>query len=66
MKRKTLLGIDIGSSSSIASMLDTDTGELVGSRISPEQEMKIDSPHMGRTEQNPEVWRQHVITATKK
>lgn len=66
MTQKLLLGYDIGSSSIKASLIDADTGELVVSGISPEQEMKIDSPQIGWAEQNPESWWKHVLIATKK
>ena len=66
MKQKLLLGYDIGSSSIKASFINAETGELVASASSPEQEMKIDSPHMGWAEQHPETWWQHVVEATKK
>ncbi len=66
MKQKLLLGYDIGSSSIKASLIDADTGALVASGISPEQEMKIDSPQPGWAEQHPETWWQHVVAATKK
>ena len=65
MKRKAFLGYDIGSSSIKASLIDGETGELIASGISPEHEMKIDSPRMGWAEQHPENWWQHVIAATK-
>jgi xylulokinase len=66
MTQKLLLGYDIGSSSIKASLIDADTGELVASGISPEQEMKIDSPQIGWAEQHPETWWKHVVTATQK
>ncbi len=66
MSQKLLLGYDIGSSSIKASLLDAETGELVASATSPEQEMKIDSPQKGWAEQHPETWWQHVVLATKK
>ena len=65
-KQKLLLGYDIGSSSIKASLLNADTGELISSGISPDREMKIDSPRMGWAEQHPDTWWQHVIIATKK
>ena len=66
MKQQLLLGYDIGSSSIKASFINAETGELVASASSPEQEMKIDSPQMGWAEQHPDLWWQHVVTATKK
>jgi xylulokinase len=66
MKQKILLGYDIGSSSIKASFLNAETGELLTSASSPEREMKIDSPRLGWAEQHPDLWWEHVITATKK
>jgi len=66
MPKKLLLGYDIGSSSIKASLINADTGELVGSANSPEQEMKIESPQIGWAEQHPETWWEHVVKATKK
>ncbi len=66
MKQKLLLGYDIGSSSIKASLINADTGELVSSANSPEQEMKINSPHSDWAEQHPDTWWQHVVLATKK
>ena len=66
MKQKLLLGYDIGSSSIKASLINADSGELVSSANSPEQEMKINSPHPDWAEQHPDTWWQHVVLATKK
>jgi len=66
MKQKLLLGFDIGSSSIKASLINADTGELVSSANSPEQEMKINSPHPDWAEQHPDTWWLHVVSATKK
>ena len=66
MNKQALLGYDIGSSSIKASLLDAETGELLASGMSPDREMKIDSPQMGWAEQHPETWWQHVVAATKK
>src|SRR4030043_1269033 len=65
MKHKLLLGFDIGSSSIKVSLVDADTGELMASGISPEREMKIESPKENWAEQHPETWWQHVIISTK-
>lgn len=60
-----LVGYDIGSSSIKASLLNADTGELIASTFYPKDELRIDSPESGWAEQNPEVWWEHVINATK-
>ena len=66
MTRTLLLGLDIGSSSIKASLVDADSGELVVSASSPEQEMSISSPRVGWAEQDPTVWWQHVVTAVQR
>ncbi|MGD8779042.1 MAG: FGGY family carbohydrate kinase [Ignavibacteria bacterium] len=66
MKQKLLLGYDIGSSSIKSSLIDADSGELMSSVMSPEQEMKIDAPKIGWAEQHPDKWWNHVRTATQK
>ena len=66
MKRKLLLGYDIGSSSIKASLVDADTGATVATGSSPDREMKIESPQSGWAEQHPELWWQHVVAATRK
>ena len=66
MKHTLLLGYDIGSSSIKASLLDADTGEVVGSGLSPEEEMSIESPQTGWAEQHPDIWWKHVVLATRK
>ncbi len=66
MNQKAFLGYDIGSSFIKTSLLNADTGELIASGISPEREMKIDSPHMGWAEEHPDTWWQHVVAATNK
>src|SRR5690606_8596064 len=59
-----LLGYDVGSSSIKASLLEAETGKLIGSATSPKTEMAIQAPHEGWAEQDPEAWWQHVINAT--
>jgi xylulokinase len=51
-----LLGIDLGSSSVKASVLDGDTGLCVASSSSPADEMKINAPKAGWAEQDPSEW----------
>ena len=59
-----LLGYDIGSSSIKASLIDSETGKLISSAVSPDTELKIFAPEPGWGEQDPEVWWEHVIKAT--
>ena len=65
MTIKLLLGLDIGSSSVKASLINADTGELVSSATSPEIEMSIQAPKPGWAEQHPDLWWKHVVIATK-
>lgn len=51
-----LLGIDVGSSSVKASLLDVSTGRCAGSAFYPKTEQKIESPQPGFAEQNPQCW----------
>lgn len=51
-----LLGIDIGSSSVKASLLDAKTGTCAGSEFYPKTEQKIESPQPGFAEQDPQLW----------
>jgi xylulokinase len=51
-----LLGIDVGSSSVKASLLDVSSGTCAGSAHYPKTEQKIDSPQPGFAEQDPQCW----------
>ncbi len=51
-----LLGIDVGSSSVKASLLDAESGQCAGSAFYPETELVIDSPQPGFAEQDPQAW----------
>ncbi|MDF2157668.1 FGGY family carbohydrate kinase [Algoriphagus sp. CAU 1675] len=62
--RKLLLGLDIGSSSVKASLLDADSGKAVVSKAFPEVEMPIASPEKGWAEQDPEMWWKYVRQAS--
>ncbi len=53
---KYLLGIDVGSSSVKASLLDAASGTCAGSAFYPKTEQKIDSPQPGFAEQDPQLW----------
>ncbi len=61
-----LLGLDIGSSSIKAALVDSDTGEAVGAAQSPDKEMLINTPQPGWAEQDPESWWFHVKEAISK
>ncbi len=60
-----LLGIDIGSSSVKASLLDVDSGGCAGSAFYPETELRIDSPEPGFAEQDPQTWYDCARDATR-
>jgi xylulokinase len=56
-----LLGLDIGSSSVKASLVDPATGRVTATAQSPATELKIDSVHPGWAEQDPDIWWHHVL-----
>ncbi len=60
------LGLDIGSSSVKASLIDLSSGASVASAFSPETEMKIDAPQPGWAEQEPGQWWEHLKLAVSK
>jgi xylulokinase len=51
-----LLGLDLGTSSIKASVVDGSTGKLVASAQFPDTENSISSPKLGWAEQDPEMW----------
>lgn len=63
--RKLLLGLDIGSSSVKASLLDADSGKAIVAKSFPEEEMLINSPQKGWAEQDPEIWWRYIKQATQ-
>ncbi|MGB5944306.1 MAG: FGGY family carbohydrate kinase [Leeuwenhoekiella sp.] len=60
------LGLDIGSSSVKAALIDQITGQAVAVVSEPETEMAINAPELGWAEQDPESWWQHSCTAIKR
>jgi xylulokinase len=60
-----LLGIDIGSSSVKASILNGETGEVAGSSFYPKNEMAISAIKPGWAEQHPELWWENLKLAIK-
>ncbi len=60
-----LIGLDIGSSSIKAALIDADSGVALASATSPRDEMGIDSPQPGWAEQDPALWWQHVVAAVR-
>lgn len=59
-----LLGYDVGSSSIKASLIEAETGNIVGAATSPKKELEIVAPEPGWAEQDPETWWKHVVKAT--
>ncbi len=60
------LGLDVGSSSIKASLVDVDSGKRVGSATAPETEMPISAPQADWAEQDPTMWWRYVVEATQK
>lgn len=54
--RTYLLGLDIGSSSVKAALVDAETGMTVATAQSPDEEMSMSAPQPGWAEQDPEMW----------
>ena len=61
-----LLGLDIGSSSVKAALIDATGGETIATAVSPETELEISSPQPGFAEQDPEIWWTHACAAVEK
>lgn len=61
-----LLGYDVGSSSIKATLMDSETGQVVGSATSPDTEMKIVAQRPGWAEQDPAVWWDNIKVVTAK
>lgn len=60
-----LLGLDIGSSSIKATLLDAESGRSMASGFFPEKEMPITAVQPGFAEQDPEMWWDYTKTAVK-
>ncbi len=61
-----LLGIDLGTSSVKASVIDAGTRELIASASFPETEAEILTPHPGWAEQAPGQWWEFIQKAIRK
>ena len=61
----SLLGIDIGSSSVKASLIETQTGKCLASAFYPKTEAPIISLKAGWAEQRPEMWWENVVLAIR-
>ena len=55
-----LLGLDIGSSSVKAALVNIDSGKSAATCQSPDQEMPMTAPQTGWAEQDPEMWWHHT------
>jgi xylulokinase len=60
-----LLGLDIGSSSVKASVVDAETGLTIKTVQSPEEEMHIKAVKPGWAEQNPDMWWEHACNCIR-
>lgn len=60
-----VLGLDIGSSSVKAALLDIHSGKPVAVAFSPSSEMPIASPQAGFAEQDPEMWWHEAINVVQ-
>lgn len=60
------IGIDLGSSSIKAALVEVKTGRGIGVVKEPESEMGMHAAHAGWAEQSPEDWWLHVCIAIKK
>jgi xylulokinase len=60
------IGYDIGSSSVKAAIVEAETGKKIIVLNEPQNEMEIVSLHSDWAEQDPEIWWQHICTATKR
>lgn len=58
-----LLGIDVGSSSIKAVLLNGETGAVTASATSPKTELAIDAKKPGWAEQDPALWWEHIVAA---
>ena len=58
-----LLGIDIGSSSINASLIEATSGKLGASAGSPAAELAITAGKSGWAEQHPDLWWKHIKNA---
>jgi xylulokinase len=51
-----LLGYDIGSSSIKATLMEAETGRVLGSATCPDKELEIMAKQQGWAEQQPNIW----------
>ena len=65
MNKKFLLGLDIGSSSVKASLVDVESGSVAASAFYPKCEASIIAVKTGWAEQEPQMWWDNLKLAVK-
>jgi xylulokinase len=60
-----LAGFDAGSSSVKGTLIEAATGQVVATHTSPATELRIDAPHPGWAEQEPELWWKHLCVVSQ-
>ncbi len=66
MKSRYLLGLDVGSSSVKASLVNVETGKCAAAAFFPEKEAPITAVKTGWAEQDPQMWWDNAKLAVKK
>ena len=66
MEKRYLLGLDVGSSSVKASLVDADSGKCVASAFYPEKEAPIMAVKAGWAEQDPQMWWDNAKLAVRR
>lgn len=66
MAKRYLLGLDVGSSSVKASLVDADSGKCAATAFYPESEAPIMAVKAGWAEQNPQMWWNNAKLSVKK
>lgn len=66
MAKRYLLGLDVGSSSVKASLVDADSGKCAATAFYPETEAPIMAVKAGWAEQNPQMWWDNAKLSMKK
>ena len=60
-----LIGIDVGTSSIKAAVVDASTGQTVASAHSPAEEMTVSAVQPGWAEQHPDLWWEHTLKSIR-
>ena len=64
--KQHLLGLDVGSSSVKACLIEVEGGKVIANAAVPTEEMEIACPYPGWAEQDPRRWWQYVTQATRR